>query len=353
MNTRSGSESNMNKPDLPEEIMSLIVEAAPNAMLMADATGKILLVNAQAEKLFGYPRAELLGQDVDALVPRRLRAYHAEVRQVYFHAPVARPMGAGRDLYGLRKDGTEVPIEIGLNPVKTGKGVLVLASIVDISERKRAEEALRHERNLLRTLIDNLPVYIYVKDIQRRFLTANAAVARLMGVQSPDELIGKRDEDFYPEHASREFHADEVKVLRGQPLINKSEPHTDLQGQRTEILTTKLSLHDSTGRIIGLVGISRDITELKQKEEALQNAMVEQEKLITQLQDALDHVKTLQGLLPICSFCHKIRNTDGKWERLGAYISTRTEADFTHGFCPECAEKHYGVKLSSGPPPAK
>jgi len=326
--------------------MALIVEAAPNAIVLADAEGTILLVNTQAERLFGYSRTELLGKKVEVLVPQRVRVHHADVRQVYFHDPSARPM-IGRDLVGLRKDGTEVPLEIGLNPIKTAEGVLVLASIIDITERKRAEEALRHERNLLRTLIDNLPDFIYVKDLERRFVTANLAVARLMGVQSSEELIGKKDEDFYPEHASREFRADEIEVFRGKPLINKSEPNTDKHGRRTEILTTKLSLHDSTGKIVGLVGISRDITELMEKEQALQNAMVEQEKLITQLQDALDQVKTLRGLLPICAICHKICNADGKWERLESYISNRTEADFTHGFCPECLEKHYGYKPSS------
>jgi len=73
-------------------------------------------------------------------------------------------------------------------------------------------------------------------------------------------------------------------------------------------------------------------------------------ELNRQLQEALDHVKTLRGLLPICAFCHKIRNADGSWERLESYIVSRTEADFTHGFCPECCEKHYGVKMPSQPP---
>ena len=343
----------MKEAKLPEAIESLIVEAAPNAMLMADAEGTIVLLNAQAEKLFGYTRAELLGKKMEVLVPERSRVHHAGLRLGFFRNPITRPIGAGRHLYGLRKDGTGVPVEIGLNPINTSKGVLVLASIIDITERKRAEDALRRERNLLRTLIDNLPDYIYVKDVERRFLTANTAVARLMGAELADELLGKRDEDFYPEHASREFRADEVKVLRGESVINKSEPHTDKHGRRTEILTTKLPLHDSTGKTIGLVGIGRDITEMKNKEQALQVVLTERETLITQLQDALNHVKTLQGLLPMCAFCHKIRNEHGKWERLEAYISSRTEADFTHGFCPECAEKHYGVKTSSELPQPK
>lgn len=330
--------------------MELILEAAPNAIVMANAGGTILLVNAQTEKLFGYSRAELIGKNVEMLIPESVRMHHAAARGDYFRNPAARAMGVGRDLYGLCKDGREIPLEIGLNPVNTAKGVFVLASIIDITERKRDEEALRHERNLLRTLIDNLPDYIYVKDLERRFVVANLAVARLMGAESPNALLGKRDEDYYPETASKEFCNDELGVFQAKPLINKSEPYTDKNGRRMEILTSKLPLHDSTGRVVGLVGIGRDITELKHKEQALQDAMVEQEKLITKLQVALDHVKTLQGLLPICAFCHKIRNADGKWERLESYISTRTEADFTHGFCPECIEKHYGNYSASKSP---
>src|SRR6267378_259934 len=100
----------------PEARMSAIVEASPNAMLMMDASGKIVLVNAQTEKLFGYPRAELLGRKMEQLVPERLRGNHPGARRSFLANPVARPMGAGRDLLGRRKDGSEVPIEIGLNP---------------------------------------------------------------------------------------------------------------------------------------------------------------------------------------------------------------------------------------------
>jgi PAS domain S-box-containing protein len=143
MHSGSGSELNMNAPDLPEEIMSLIAEAAPDAMLMTDAKGTIILVNAQAERLFGHTHAELLGKAVEALVPQRVRGSHPSQRRGFFHDAIARPMGAGRDLYGLHKDGREVPIEIRLNPVKTGKGVFVLASIIDmesyISTRTEAD----------------------------------------------------------------------------------------------------------------------------------------------------------------------------------------------------------------------
>jgi PAS domain S-box-containing protein len=129
-----------------EEHLRLIVEGAPNANIVVDHAGTITLVNAQTERLFGYDRAELLGAPVDMLVPERFRGGHGALRAGYHGTATARLMGAGRDLYGLRKDGTEVPIEIGLSPIRTPKGDFVLTSVVDITERKNAEE-MRRERD--------------------------------------------------------------------------------------------------------------------------------------------------------------------------------------------------------------
>ena len=129
-----------------EEHLRLIVEGAPNANIVVDQDGNITLVNAQTERLFGYDRGDLLGAPVDTLVPERFRAGHGVLRAGYRTSPSARPMGAGRDLFGLRKDGTELPVEIGLSPIRTPKGEFVLASVVDITERKNAEE-LRSQRD--------------------------------------------------------------------------------------------------------------------------------------------------------------------------------------------------------------
>ena len=102
------------------------------------------MVNAQAERVFGYAREEMLGQSIEMLVPRALSgATIPDLRSSFFHDPESRPMGAGRDLYGLKKDGSEFPIEIGLNPIETEEGPMVLSAIVDISSRKRLEERFR------------------------------------------------------------------------------------------------------------------------------------------------------------------------------------------------------------------
>jgi PAS domain S-box-containing protein len=132
-----------------EERFRIAVEAAPNATLMLDPDGRITLANAKAERMFGYPREELLQLKVEALIPERLGGVHAALRAGYGAAPSARAMGVGRELFGRRKDGSEVPVEIGLSPIRTAEGMLVLASINDITERLRTDqEAARHRAEL-------------------------------------------------------------------------------------------------------------------------------------------------------------------------------------------------------------
>jgi PAS domain S-box-containing protein len=130
---------NLPDPAQTGEQFRLAIEAAPNGMIMVNESGTIVLVNTQTEKLFGYTRQELLGQKIEILVPDRLKDQHPSHRRDFDAEPRMRPMGAGRELFGLRKDGTEIPVEIGLNPIATDEGHFVLSSVVDVTERRKAE----------------------------------------------------------------------------------------------------------------------------------------------------------------------------------------------------------------------
>jgi PAS domain S-box-containing protein len=139
--------------------------------------------------------------------------------------------------------------------------------------RREMEEALVQERNMLRTLIDIIPDSIYVKDTQSRFTEANMAVVRFMGAETRDQVLGKSDFDFYPDQVTKEFYGDEQQIVKtGQPIFNKDEPNKNAKGELRWLLTSKVPLRDSRGQIVGVVGIGRDITELRHAQERLQQA---------------------------------------------------------------------------------
>ncbi len=138
-----GSCIDITERKLAEEKFRLVLDAAPNAMLMVDSAGVINFANAQAATVFGYPLSELIGRYIETLIPERFRDRHVGHRKGFLSAPSSRAMGVGRDLFGRRKDGSEFPVEVGLNPIHTIEGLFVLASVIDITARKEAE--LQHQ----------------------------------------------------------------------------------------------------------------------------------------------------------------------------------------------------------------
>ena len=174
-----------------EQRLRAAIDSAPSGLLMIDGEGRIVLVNREVERLFGYPREELLGRPVELIVPERFREAHPGFREGFTEHPAVRQMGVGRELFGRRKDGTEVPVEIGLTPVVTDEGLFVLSSIVDITARRKAEARFR-------AAVESSPSGMVMVDAGGTIVLVNREVERLFGY-TRDELLGRSVDTLVPE----------------------------------------------------------------------------------------------------------------------------------------------------------
>ncbi|MGB7266275.1 MAG: PAS domain S-box protein, partial [Terracidiphilus sp.] len=257
-------------PDYAQNTIERLFEFSPDAILVTDGDGVMRAVNPRAEELFGYSTEELIGQPVEMLVPARFRRNHPRHREDYNAAPRARQMGAALNLFGLRKDGTEFPVDIMLKPIETEAGPAVVSFIRDATEQRAAQEALRLQDLRLRSILDSIGEYaIYLLDRDGHVLTWNPGAERIKGYKA-DEVLGLHFSRFFiQEDLDRNHPAELLHQAAAKERVEEEGWRVRKDGSRFWADVVLTAIHDSTGTLTGFAKITRDVTGQKQAQESV------------------------------------------------------------------------------------
>ena len=256
-----------------------LLESTPDAIVGVGREGRIVLVNSQTEQLFGYRREQLIGQLVETLVPQRFRGAHVRYRSGFFAAPWDRSMGAGLDLYGLRRDGSEFPVQVGLSSMETADGPLATVAIRDDTARRLAE------------IVASSDDAIITKDLAGTITSWNAGAQRLYGY-SAAEVHGKAISLLVPEDCEDEIPALLARLAQGQSIKNYETVRVRKDGSRVDVSLAISGLRHPRGHVVAACTIARDISERKSAESALAAAREAQ-------REATQHFETAFADAPI------------------------------------------------------
>lgn len=309
--------------------------------ILIHENGIILDCNLSLERQIGFSRDELIGKHIfEKIIPRKYQKKMKDTFDIYstqYQAEV------------IHKNGTIIPVSIESRKTKLGDKTVRVAAVRNIGDLKKTiaeldkyknhleeivhkrteklkaqskelkmqNEILQFERNQLRTIIDNIPDLIYIKDKENRFLNANLSQISHLGMNELNEVIGKTDFDFYDNHYAKEYYADEMKILKtGLPVINREELSINKKNNQIYLQTTKVPLKDKKGNIINIVGIGRDITGKKNAENKLKEQAENLKKSNIQLHERSEKIERLNN---------ELKNTNKKLEELNKYLNESKE----------------------------
>ncbi len=258
------------EPGFAQNTIERLYEFSPDAILVTDKDGIMRSANPRAEELFGYSAQELIGQPIEILVPARFRDGHPRHRENYNAHPRTRQMGAALNLFGLRKDGTEFPVDIMLKPMQTESGPAVVTFIRDATEQRAAQEALRLNDQRLRSIVESVGEYaIYMLDRDGHVVTWNPGAERIKGYK-PDEILGLHFSRFFThEDQERGRPAELLRRAVDRDRVEEESWRVRKDGSRFWANVVITAIRDSTGSVTGFAKVTRDMTDRKRAEEAL------------------------------------------------------------------------------------
>jgi PAS domain S-box-containing protein len=358
-----------------EEKFEAVATSALDAIIMLDHEGRISFWNEAAHKMLGYSTQEAIGMDLhQCLAPPRFREAHQKAFGIFQKSGLGAAVGQTLELAALRKDGCEIPVELSVSAVLLNGRWNAVGIMRDITARKHAEaelqryrehleemvrertKELRNSEETARTLLNAIPASAILTDTEFTILAVNEIVVRRLGFDAAT-VVGNKLFSLVPEDIAARRRPFAEEALQTGALVHfEDERHG-------RIIDNYIApIHDDEGRVRCLAIMGFDITELRQSEAKLKRlleqrehanrallhnisirkqAEAEREQLIRDLQRALAEVKTLSGLLPICSACKKIRDDNGYWTRIESYLLDHSNAQFTHSLCPDCLQKYY------------
>jgi PAS domain S-box-containing protein len=320
-------------------LSSHFLDTIPDAIVAMGSDGTILQVNSQTEAMFGYPKGLLIGEKIEVLVPERFRGAHQGHRTSFAGAPKTRRMGAGLDLKGRRRDGSEFDVEISLSPVATADGMLVLSAIRDISDRKRIEAELRraHEaldrrtareigeyRARLAAIIDSSEDAIIGKDLTGTITAWNRGAQHMYGYD-PEEVIGKNISLLTPKDRADEIPRILARIRHGEHITHYQSVRVTKDGRHLDVSISISPIRDAAGKIIGASAIARDFTEQKRAEEHLRQA--QKMEAVGRLAGGLAHdFNNILGIITACTELLRGR-VEGNLESAPYLTNIRTAID--------------------------